>query len=359
MFKFDQLKTVHLEITSRCQASCPMCPRNYHSGQINPNLKIADWTYQDFIKIFDYETLLQLSSIYFCGNFGDPIMNDDLIPMCQYLKDTAPNIDIRIHTNGGARNSKWWKELRDSLPKNHVVIFALDGLEDTHHLYRVGTRYEVVIKNAKEFISYNGIAEWVFIKFKHNQHQVDEAEQRSKDLGFKRFTIKNTIRFIGEKKFSVLDKDGMIQYYLEPPDENQTILIDKDAIDNFNTWYKETEINCYVLETKEIYIDAHKNLFPCCFLASAPYNHPFVQPMITEIRKKIVSQYHELIKSIGGIEKLDTTSRSIKDIINDNSWQLVWNLYWNDKKLITCARTCGKTIFSKPNNQFIKRVINV
>jgi MoaA/NifB/PqqE/SkfB family radical SAM enzyme len=45
MFKFNELKTVHLEISTRCQASCPMCPRKYHGGVENPNLKLADWTY--------------------------------------------------------------------------------------------------------------------------------------------------------------------------------------------------------------------------------------------------------------------------------------------------------------------------
>lgn len=39
MFNFQDLKQVHLEITTRCQASCPMCSRNYHGGLDNPNLK--------------------------------------------------------------------------------------------------------------------------------------------------------------------------------------------------------------------------------------------------------------------------------------------------------------------------------
>ena len=122
MFKFNELKTVHLEISTRCQASCPMCPRNYHGGLENPNLKIADWTYAEFAKIFDAETLAQLTGIYFCGNFGDPIMNDDLILMCQHLKDFAPHIDLRIHTNGGARSTRWWQALRQAMPERHVVL---------------------------------------------------------------------------------------------------------------------------------------------------------------------------------------------------------------------------------------------
>ena len=356
MFKFNQLETVHVEISTRCQASCPMCPRNYHSGVVNPNLKIADWTYSEFIKIFNDTVLSQITGIYFCGNFGDPIMNDDLIIMCQYLKDNAPHITLRIHTNGGARRKDWWKRLRNALPDDHIVIFGIDGLEDTHQLYRIGTKYDTVIKNAREFIINGGNAEWVFIKFKHNQHQIIEAESRSKELGFKRFTIKSTTRFIGEPKYSVLDKDSNVLYYLEPPDQNQIVLIDKSDIDKFDEWYRRTEIDCYVLKNKEIYIDAHKNVFPCCFLASAPYNHSFVQPILTEIRKKIMDQYYELISSIGGLEKLDVLSRSIEEIVNDNIWQLVWDVYWNEKKLITCGRVCGKTPFSKPIDQFVKRV---
>lgn len=68
MFKFNELKTVHLEISTRCQASCPMCPRNWHGGQENPYLQIADWTYDEFVKVFDRETLDQIITIYFCGD---------------------------------------------------------------------------------------------------------------------------------------------------------------------------------------------------------------------------------------------------------------------------------------------------
>jgi MoaA/NifB/PqqE/SkfB family radical SAM enzyme len=361
MFNFNELKSVHLEISTRCQASCPMCPRNYHGGQENPNLKLADWSYLDFVKVFDHDTLAQLEGIYFCGNFGDPIMNDDLIPMCRHIKENAPHIVVRVHTNGGARKASWWQELRDSLPENHVVLFALDGLKDTHHLYRIGTKYETVIKNAQSFIEAGGIAEWVFIKFKHNEHQVDEAERRSKELGFQRFAVKNTVRFIGENKFSVLDKEGNVLYYLEPPTTSHVVLLDKSAIEKFRSEYKEADVNCYVVSTKEIYIDAHRNLFPCCFLASAPYNNPQSQPIVADIRKEIVDQYYELVESLGGIEQLDATKRSVKEIISDDRWQSVWKEYWGEKMLITCARTCGTTKninFSKPKDQFVKRVSN-
>ena len=48
MFNFSDLKTIHIELTTNCQAKCPMCSRNIHSGIENPLLKIVGWTLEDF-----------------------------------------------------------------------------------------------------------------------------------------------------------------------------------------------------------------------------------------------------------------------------------------------------------------------
>jgi MoaA/NifB/PqqE/SkfB family radical SAM enzyme len=103
VFKFNELESIHLEISNRCQASCPMCPRNIHSGIENPSLKINDWSYDDFVRIVSPEVLSQIKELNFCGSFGDPMMNNDLIRMCEYVKETAPSTIVGIHTNGSLR----------------------------------------------------------------------------------------------------------------------------------------------------------------------------------------------------------------------------------------------------------------
>jgi MoaA/NifB/PqqE/SkfB family radical SAM enzyme len=318
----------------------------------NPNLVLADWTTEEFSAVLPEEVLKQLEGVYFCGNFGDPIVNNQLLPMCRYVTNSNPNIVLRIHTNGGARTTSWWEELVTVLPENHVVIFGIDGLEDTHHLYRVGTTYENVTRNAKAFIDAGGTAEWVFIKFKHNEHQVDEARQRAKDLGFARFTVKNSTRFM-EPKFAVLDDRGNTEYYLEPPSDNQVILIDATMIGKFRSWMDTAEIDCYVKGTREVYIDAHKNLFPCCFLASTPYNYIEPEAVVSPVKEEILEQYNMLVKDLGSLNLIE---RSLAEIINSTAWQTVWKEYWDNKKLITCARTCGTTPISKPKDQFVERI---
>ena len=76
--------------------------------------------------------------------------------------------------------------------------------------------------------------------------------------------------------------------------------------------------------------------------------------MLYEARKTVLSQYNDLIESLGGIQNINALNKSIKDIISSDSWQSVWNKYWTTNKLVTCARTCGVNKLSKPKDQFIE-----
>ena len=351
MFKFSELKQIHLEITNNCQASCPMCNRNINGGLDNPLIKIRNWSLDEFKNVMTSEVLNQLDSYYFCGNFGDPMLNNDLIAMCQYSTDVAPDTPIAIHTNGGARNKAWWTQLAHALPKHHRVVFALDGLADTHHLYRVGTRFEDVIDNARAFILAGGIAEWVFIKFKHNEHQVEQAIELSTELGFQHFTLKNSSRFILEPSVKVVDRKGNTTHYIEPATDVPLKFIDKKIIHAYKTIVSSSVIHCKAKHEKEIYIDAYGEVLPCCWLASVPYSY-INQDDALEVRIEMSSQHQELVHGLGNINAF---TKPIKDIIESDEYQTAWDAYWTTNKLITCARTCGiNTDFAKPRDQIVK-----
>jgi len=350
MIKFNQLNSLHLEITNNCQASCPMCNRNVNGGKDNPLIKIHNWSLSDFKKIINPEVLSQIDNFYLCGNFGDPILNNDLIDMCQYSKETAPNVKISVHTNGGVRNTDWWQKLAYTLPTRHNVVFAIDGLEDTHKLYRVGTDWHKIIHNAWTFIQAGGTAEWVFIKFEHNEHQVELARIMAEDLGFKKFTVKNSSRFILEPKVDVLDRKGQTTHSIKPASDVTMKFIDKKIIQAYKQITENSEINCKVLKDKEVYIDAYGDLYPCCWIASIPYSHISVDDAY-EVKHEMLKQHWNLMADLGDT---NTLHRSVKDIVDSEEYQTVWNKYWNKDKLITCARTCGtNTDFAKPRDQII------
>ena len=358
MFKFEDLYQIHLEISNNCQARCPMCARNHHGGLENPLLKLNDWSLADYKQIITPEVLFQIKRIYFCGNFGDPMLNDDFIDMIRYTVSVNPNVGISVHTNGGARKTSWWQDLAMALPVDHLVHFGIDGLEDTHSLHRIGTTYENVIRNATAFIKQGGNAEWTFLKFKHNEHQVEECQRRAKELGFSNFVLKTTSRFFGEPKLGVLDKQGSVTHIIEPPSDTTMHFISKEVINNYRKIVEESIIDCHVKKMREIYIDAHKKIMPCCWLSSIPYtyyNSPFIDP---KLDKEIKQQYENLVNDLGGPDAI-AAERGVRAVIESAGYQNVWNKYWNEEKLITCARMCGKfkdLEISQPKDQFLENL---
>jgi len=88
-----------------------------------------------------------------------------------------------------------------------------------------------------------------------------------------------------------------------------------------------------------------------------PYQPMDQEAEVLPIRQRILSQYYELVESLGGIDSLNGEKKPVKDIINSEAYQTVWNSYWNENKLITCARSCGilPDVFSTPRDQFTTR----
>ena len=173
MLRYNDIQRIHIELTARCNASCPGCPRNVWGGYAIPELQKTEWTLKQFEESFSGDFLRQLDRILFCGNYGDPGTCRELISILQYIR-TQSSVEICLHTNGGMRNEKFWFDVGTVLQHNSKVIWSFDGLEDTNHLYRKGVNWDRAWANAQSYISAGGYAVWEMLVFKHNEHQVEQ-----------------------------------------------------------------------------------------------------------------------------------------------------------------------------------------
>lgn len=351
MYDYSSIQVVHLEVTSKCNASCPQCSRNVNGGRVNPLLPLTGLSLKDVQIIMNENFVKQLNRIYMCGNFGDPIMAKDTLEIFKWIKTINPDIHLSMFTNGSGRSTEWWKELAMILNSNNQYVrFGIDGLSDTNALYRKGTSWEKIITNVKTFIQNGGEAEWDYIVFKHNEHQIDEARKLSKDLGFKKFTTKKTSRFFDSKimmpieKFSVQNKEGDTIYYLEMPtnkeyrniNTKENHLIQKyGSMDNY---LDSACVNCKVKQEKSIFISSEGLIFPCCWTALQLYAYEIP----TTIQTK---QIQELLNNLGGKDSINAKLNNLYDIVNgsffseiENSWKLE---SLNKGKLKICSRICG------------------
>lgn len=314
MFKFKETKWIHVELSSRCQAMCPDCPRNDYGFKNRSDYPQLDLTFENWKKIFDDVDLPNIESLLFNGNFGDPIFNNDIMDIIDYSAKKWQPLKIFISTNGGLRNEKWWSEFGKrykftswNQPFRLEVYFCIDGLEDTQELYRINVPYKKVMANAKAFIDSGGFAIWQMIPFEHNEHQIEEARTLSKILGFKSFRLNDCDR---DNMWVFTDeKNG---YYIRPTsDKTKPLPHRPDTFSDFDTnidilgdknievhskqlnekWDKwDNVIKCYAKDSQTFYIASNGEVYLCCWSGHYP----------KQFFGKISN--HDLIKSVGDLD---------------------------------------------------------
>jgi MoaA/NifB/PqqE/SkfB family radical SAM enzyme len=282
------------------------------------------------------DLLSSLEVIRFCGTYGDPCTHPDLIEIIFWLRSVSP-AKIFVSTNGGIRSTHWWRDLANALGSSDEVIFGIDGLRSTNHLYRKGVAFDKVITHAKAFIEQGGQATWQFLVFEHNQHQIEKARQMSKDLGFKNFMAKYTTRFVNKQHelvHSVPVLDGKKIFFLKLPTDPALVNPGYQQLQQQSD-YKTVDINCISKKLSIIYIGADGYVFPCGFLADRLYgfeaeNHPDHARMA------------DLFERAGGAHMANLNFTKLYDIIH-GPWFNVIESSWNDdSRLERCAHQCGK-----------------
>lgn len=387
MYKFNEIKTVHLEMTDSCNASCPMCARNINGGEDNPQLPNKELFINDIKQIFDLSFIKQLDRIYMCGNYGDPIAARDTLETFEYFRSNNSKINLSMHTNGSAKKIDWWKNLANVINRKGHVVFGIDGLEDTNHLYRQNTIWSKIIENAEAFINAGGRARWDYIVFAHNEHQVEQAEELSKKIGFEKFQIKKSARFFSlssgmtKEMHQAANRKGIETTLLQPPKNikyrnsaldklgeiaktdkikfipskakdiegelyPQTFHFDVEKKKPMEKYWDNVPIKCKVAEEKSIYITSEGIIQPCCWTAGQMY--VWYWP-------KEGGQIWNLINKIGKYN-LNAKFNKLEDIVNNLYFQTYIPESWKknscaEGKLAICSKTCG-TKFDTFSEQF-------
>lgn len=333
MIKLEEIKHLHMEFSSLCNARCPLCPRNLFGYPYNSGYEETSLSLELIKQSFSPQFIKQLTGgILINGNFGDFTANLESLQIIEYFKLCNPTLRIQISTNGSARNENFWSELGKF--KNTTIEFCLDGLEDTHSLYRQDTDFNKIIKNAKTYMDAGGFAVWKMILFEHNKHQVEEAKTISTNLGFKSFQLEDHGRNTGP----VFDRNGNLIRVMG--DYNGFTNIEdilRFQQDPNKTYSHKPYIvglthDCFTKNNNSIYIAANGLVYPCCYMAFNPltYNQGFNGFINRQIKSLVKNNsLHEY--------DLETCIKWFSSV--ESAWT---RDSYESGRLIQCDQVCGK-----------------
>ena len=340
----SDIKTVHIELTDKCQAQCPMCARNYHGGATRPFIRNGDISIAQFKEWFPKDFLAQLDNFYSCGNYGDPAFASDCLEIYAYVRECNPTVRLAIHTNGGMRNPAWWTKLAQY---NIEVVFAVDGFKGKHELYRKNTKFDKVIENLRAFVDAGGNARVDSLVFAHNELEVDELEKYLLALGVKRVDFVSTTRFYEMKEFEVHDNDGNIEYTIAPAQTDRFKRTPNNTLHALvNTEVRNSAIESAIIEPKcitdkGIYVDPYGNIFPCCWLGGDYLEQPVEETLpIHFLRNLSVENTKSILKTVG----VPNCHNGVLDS-NENLFEKLPDFWQGKDKCMTCVKTCSKALY--------------
>jgi len=337
--KLDLEQITHLQIepSSQCNSQCPHCPRfdfydqGYSDGTLAPGLKLNHLNLV-VLKNLELDKLKNLQRVTLEGDRGDPLMHPNFTELCDTFCQAPSKPKVTVITNGSIRNSEWWEKLGSKKYNNLEIIFSIDGLEDTNHLYRVGLNFKKIISNASAFIKAGGTAIWKLLVFEHNKHQIDNIKELAKNLGFARLHIvgADQTRFKNKDKWKV--KYGNNIHYIKWVDHMNETIFYKTTKNNSKKNLKLTNnFICPNLNDGGIYISYENFLIPCCML------HGDTQ--------KEYQGKRELEKLTEGFHNLDLVENSITDILDNNFFtENLENSFYENNLHTTCKKSCSVAI---------------
>jgi len=172
---------VNVDASFRCRLQCPGCMRQTKFGKEKIK-RSEDISVNNFIKLLKY-----FDHILLCGQISDSIYHPNFLDLLKIKFEHYSNKRLSIHTNGSGKNIEWWKQVYSYSDNYTDFCFGLDGFsQETANQYRIGTKYDDVIKAMLLGGYLKKNIRWRFMIFKHNEHEIELA---------KKFALENNITF--------------------------------------------------------------------------------------------------------------------------------------------------------------------
>ena len=342
----------HLELSSKCALKCPRCPRTQLPGRY----KVTEINLDFIKKLFPLKRLSLVKKIIMSGGQGDPIYCNDFINIIRYFKESQPNIQLCIITNGSYKKSEWWKTVAQILNENDNIIFSVDGWDqESNEQYRVGSDFSSIMNGMQTLRQFNSkvCITWTTIIFKFNQERLNDMQDLAEEMGADSFNLVQSSLFGSiypdfidlKLGYDPLEPDrkyieentnrGFFVNFTERPVLQPTI---KPTVFQFIEKNKSRYKDSYIVPLcrmgeRGLYVDAEGILYPCSWIS-----HPFFI-QVSNKREKTISWEKSLF--VEHKDSFNLNKYSLEEVLQNPFWKKL-QCSWKSSKtaFVECERYC-------------------
>ena len=251
----DELpKKIRIEACSLCQLNCPEC-RTRQLENTAPKNWLGYLKFDDFKNFIDSHSFVNEVELSFKG---EVFLNPELNEIIKYAHEKK----VKLTANTGVNFNNPKEETLENLVKYQFerITIALDGATaETYKIYRVGGDFDTVINNIKKINEYKKKYNseypkltWQFIPFGHNEHEIELAKKKAKELNMEiRFRRNWTLDYSPIKNKELVEKQTAIKIVSNKEEHN------KDTFENRRLY------GCYTLFYTPQF-DYNGDLIGCC-----------------------------------------------------------------------------------------------
>lgn len=346
-----EVTNLQIDITSFCNARCGACVRNKDGDEVKDELILEHFDMEVWERLASKDTHgWFIGKLTLNGNWGDPMMHPKLVEMLDIWTTYHPETCLYLHTNGSMRTKKFWTDMGSICKRftNHLVVFAVDGMEDTHAIYRRKTDFNKIVENIKAFTSVGGRASVTMTLFEHNKHQVKQVEELAWEVNALRFQMRHSH---GDNLLVDLGKDSYRIHACYDIDE-----YDKQNLDFDNKWnmsdnrdynihqYTQNQLEfkqklegktvCPWYNDREVQIDPWGVVWPCCHTSLFGVDTASHNPIELVDASFIEARVENSLKkySLPQVLSNDWFTGNLNDALNSGSWKQCQNI---------CGVECG------------------
>lgn len=257
---YEFVEDVEIELTTLCNAKCPLCYRNYNAFKehypkniIRPLVDV----------IAQLDKFVNLKVIRLVGSISEPTLYKDFFKLIEYLNNR--DIAIEICTNGDTNNELWWEKLGKLLKDKDRVYFTICGsTQELHETYRANTNLSNILKNASALRRSRKIDYAQCIRFNYNDNDFNSDEFRNTIKDFSHIYMTETFL---QKNISIYRK-SFNQDLFKPFNAKLKKYTKAEKLAK-NLLKIPHKCECTAFKNNSCQIDIYGNVYPCYLFLEA------------------------------------------------------------------------------------------